>query len=303
MKGPTSISYAKLGYWRIGGILEHFYIVENVSELQSFLRQNPVITIVGNGSNALMSDQGSSSPCVQLGGAFTEMTVTERGLRCGAGLKNAVFLARLKKLELGGFGCLCGVPGTLGGAIRMNAGTSLGEIGERVIEVEWLDTQGELHVSTKDELMFSYRMTQGLPEEAIVTSVLFEAFSMSDPQIKNETQHIQEHLQRRKETQPLHLPSCGSVFTNPKGDYAGRLIEQAGLKGRIIGGAQISEKHANFIVNLGGASARDVYDLIALCRSEVYEQFSVILHPEVRLIGDWEGTQWPPEIQSMSRDM
>ena len=99
------------------------------------------------------------------------------------------------------------------------------------------------------------------------------------------------------------MPSCGSVFTNPKGDYAGRLIEQAGLKGRIIGGAQISEKHANFIVNLGGASARDVYDLIALCRSEVYEQFSVILHPEVRLIGDWEGTQWPPELQSMSRDM
>ena len=96
-----------------------------------------------------MSDQGSSSPCVQLGGTFTELTVTERGLRCGAGLKNAVFLARLKKLGLGGFGCLCGVPGTLGGAIRMNAGTSLGEIGERVIEVEWLDTQGELRVSTK----------------------------------------------------------------------------------------------------------------------------------------------------------
>ena len=129
------------------------------------------------------------------------------------------------------------------------------------------------------------------------------SFSISDPQIKDETQNIQHHLQRRKETQPLHLPSCGSVFTNPKGDYAGRLIEQAGLKGRIIGGAQISEKHANFIVNLGGASARDVYDLIALCRSEVYEQFSVILHPEVQLIGDWEGTQWPPEIQSMLRDM
>ena len=303
MKGPKSISYAKLGYWRIGGVLENFYIVENVSELQKILREYKEITIVGNGSNALMSDQGSSSPCIRLGGFFKEIEVTDRGLRCGAGLKNAIFLNRLKKLELGGFGCLSGVPGTLGGAIRMNAGTSLGEIGERVIEVEWLDAQGEIQVSTKDELMFSYRKTQGLPEKAIVTSILFEAFSRSDPQIEDEPQNIQRHLQRRKETQPLHLPSCGSVFTNPKGDYAGRLIEQAGLKGRIIGGAQISEKHANFIVNLGGASARDVYDLIALCRSEVYEQFSVILHPEVRLVGDWEGSKWPPEIQSMSRDM
>ena len=157
MKGPTSISYAKLGYWRIGGILEHFYVVENVSELQILLHQHKSLTIVGNGSNALMSDQGSSLPCVQLSGVFTDLTITERGLRCGAGLKNAVFLARLKKLKMGGFGCICGVPGTLGGAIRMNAGTYLGEIGERVIEVEWLDAQGELQVSAKNELRFSYR--------------------------------------------------------------------------------------------------------------------------------------------------
>ena len=303
MKGPTSISYSKLGYWRIGGILEKFYVVESVEELQEVLIEHGKITIVGNGSNALMSDQGCSSPCVQLGGEFTKLSQTEEGLLCGGGLKNAVFLSRLKKLELGGFGCLCGVPGTLGGAIRMNAGTSLGEIGDRVIEIEWLDQEGNVQKSTKEQLLFSYRKTSGLPEGAIVTSILFEASSISDPDMKEESLKIQQHLQRRKETQPLNLPSCGSVFTNPKGDYAGRLIEQAGLKGRIIGGAQISNKHANFIVNRGGASAHDVYDLIALCRSEVYEQFSVILEPEVRLIGDWNSIKWPPEIQSMSRDM
>ena len=303
MKGPTTISYAKMGYWRIGGPLQKFYIVETIEELQLLLRDHDEFTLVGNGSNALMSDQGCSTPCIQLGGDFLDCQITKEGLRCGGGLKNAVFLVRLQKYQIGGFGCLSGVPGTLGGAIRMNAGTSMGEICERVISVDWLDRKGDLHRSKKEDLLFSYRKTQGLPEGAIVTSILFEAIPITDTRIVDEHKKIHHHLQKRKETQPLHLPSCGSVFTNPKGDYAGRLIEEAGLKGRIIGGAQISEKHANFIVNLGTASAQDVYDLISLCRSEVYEQFSIILEPEVRLIGDWDGTQWPPEIQSLSRDM
>ena len=136
-----------------------------------------------------------------------------------------------------------------------------------------------------------------------MTTILFEVIPLDDPRIQDEVELIAHHLQRRKDTQPLQQPSCGSVFTNPKGDYAGRLIEQAGLKGRMIGGAQISAKHANFIVNLGGAKAQDVYDLISLCRNEVYEQFSIILEPEVRLIGDWEDMKWPPEIQSIARDI
>ena len=210
----------------------------------------------------------------------------------GAGVRNVVLLSRLKKSGRTGLGALAGVPGFLGGAIRMNAGTYLGEIGEQVEWVEWIDQNGEQQHWTADQLVFRYRRVN-LPWSAIITRVCLRTTTEN---WQEETESIQKHLLRRKQTQPLNLPSCGSVFKNPEGDYSGRLIESLGLKGHRIGGAEISPKHANFIVNIDNASAMDVYQLIQLARQRVYQETGFILEPEVRPEGDWETGLWPIEL-------
>jgi Tol biopolymer transport system component len=184
---------------------------------------------------------------------------------------------------LGGLAPLAGVPGTIGGAIRMNAGTRLGEISERVHSVELLLADGRVERVDAASLRFAYR-TAHLPADAIVTRAWFR---VSDEGVDAERAAIAEHLAYRKATQPLELPSCGSVFKNPPGDSAGRLVEAAGLKGKVSGGAQVSELHANFIVNRGDATAADVLSLVRLARDTVRERFAVTLEPEVHTAGDW----------------
>jgi len=285
-------SFSEVGYWKIGGVLRWLVSIGTIEQLQGVLALNIPYLMLGNGSNMLLSDNGFEGVAIKLVGDFKQLEWTENGLLVGAGIANSKVLRSLKKQRRAGLGSLAGVPGTIGGAIRMNAGTYLGEIGNVVDWVEWMD-DGKIHRSSADELQFRYRRV-GLPWSAII---LRTHLLTHTNEVDEELESIHHHLNRRKETQPLHLPSCGSVFKNPDGDYAGRLIEAVGLKGHQIGEAQISAKHANFIVNLGAASAQDVASLIRLARETVYAETGIALEPEVRREGQWAEDVWAIAIE------
>lgn len=173
----------------------------------------------------------------------------------------------------------------------MNAGTHLGELGDRARAVEVMLPDGTLVVLPAEDVRFSYRRAQ-LPPGAIVLRAWLRI--ESDPiQVERDRAHVRAHLERRRATQPLDQPSCGSTFKNPPGDAAGRLIDASGLKGTRLGGAQVSEKHANFFINTGNATATDLYQLISLVRATVFEKHGVLLEPEVHAAGDWPPGMWP----------
>ena len=294
---------ARLGFWRIGGPADLFAEIADAVALAHVVRAAASlglpVTVLGNGSNLLVADAGVRGLVVRLVGGFRESGPIAPGADrwvVGAGLMNAVLLVRLKKAGRGGLACLAGIPGTLGGAVRMNAGWSAGEIRDRVAQVEVVTPDGAIARWAADDLDFGYRRAR-LPAGAILTRVWLD--TTADPAaIAQEAALVKRYLARRKATQPLSAPSCGSVFKNPPGDHAGRLVEAAGLKGRAHGGAQISDKHANFIVNTGGATAADVLALITVARAEVWARFGVLLEPEVHAVGDWPPGVWPPPAPS-----
>ena len=181
----------------------------------------------------------------------------------------------------------------------MNAGTHLGEIGDRVRQVEVVGPEGHAERLPASALQFSYRRAR-LPPGAIVTRAWLQVDA--DPeQVEEHRAAVRHHLERRKATQPLDQPSCGSTFKNPPGDAAGRLIDASGLKGARVGGAQISEKHANFFINTGDATAADIYALIVRTRQVVFEQHGVVLEPEVHAIGAWPQGAWPLPSPALHR--
>lgn len=275
--------------------MERLVFVDDAEELASVLASGGgrPIHVLGNGSNLLIPDAGLRGTVVKLGGTFRESRILseEAGtvrLHVGAGLLNAVLLARVAKLGLAGLGPLAGVPGTVGGAVAMNAGTALGEVADVLESIEGIGPGGTCTLA-RAELPMSYR-EGGLPDRFIVTAAVFR---LTRAGFEEEQARTAAHLARRKATQPLDLPSCGSVFRNPVGDHAGRLIEAVGLKGHREGGAAISERHANFIVNVGGATAANVMACIRLAFDRVRAETAVSLVPEVHVLGEWPRTEWP----------
>ncbi len=292
-------TFAELGYWKVGGPCQRFEVVEDAARLRALIRGEGSVFVIGNGSNLLVSDDGLAGTTVRLAGALRAVDVVDEAgdsveLRVGAGLLNAVLLNRYLG-KLAGLAPLVGVPGTMGGAVAMNAGTALGEIGDVVLRVEGTDASGDAVTVQRADLPMAYR-EGGLPDGFIVTTAVL---GLSRVGAADEVVRAQAHLERRKATQPLALPSCGSVFRNPPPDAAGKpraagqLIDSVGLKGWRCGGAQISEKHANFIVNCGGASATDVMTCIHKAWSTVRDATGVRLTPEVRVVGDWDKKLWP----------
>jgi UDP-N-acetylmuramate dehydrogenase len=277
--------------------MERFTVAESAGELGAAMvaartRGEPFF-VLGNGSNLLVPDRGLRGTTVRLAGALRAIDVVGEDadgveLRVGAGALNAVVLQRhLGKLA--GLGPLAGVPGTMGGAVAMNAGTALGEIGGALVRVEGLDHDGRAVTLERADLPMRYR-EGGLPSGYVVTAAVLR---LRRDGAEAEQARVVEHLARRKATQPLDLPSCGSVFRNPAGFAAGQLIEAAGLKGWRRGGAQISEKHANFIVNLGDARASDVLACMRKAWDGVYELAGIQLVPEVHVVGEWNEKEWP----------
>jgi UDP-N-acetylmuramate dehydrogenase len=286
---------ARRGWWRIGGPADLFVELDGEAALAEALRtahQHSVpVTILGNGSNLLVADAGVRGLVLKLGGGLRGLEIdAASGLATvGAGLPNAVLIKRLHESGHAGLGCLAGVPGTVGGAVRMNAGTVLGELSDVLHEIRVLHPNGQAERLPAAALRMRYRWAE-LPAGAVVVSATVRVRAEG---LEAERAAIAHHLERRAATQPLDLPSCGSVFKNPPGDHAGRLIEACGLKGHRDGGAQISDKHANFIINTGGATAASVLRLIRLAREQVAERFGRTLEPEVHAVGAWPPGTWP----------
>ncbi|MET0290793.1 MAG: UDP-N-acetylmuramate dehydrogenase [Steroidobacteraceae bacterium] len=270
--------------WHVGGPADVFFMPRDREQLVDFLRALPAATPLlwlGLGSNLLVRDGGIRGVVIATQDALTRLERRgDLGVYVEAGVPCALVARQCARWELGPAAFLAGIPGTMGGALAMNAGAFGGETWPLVRSVETVDRDGTLRTRAADEYATAYRSVT-----APVEGEWFLAATLELQPRPDETP-IRALLERRRQTQPIGEWSCGSVFTNPPGDHAARLIEACGLKGLRIGDATVSEKHANFIVNDGEASAQDIETLIARVRATVQEKFGVLLHPEVRVVGE-----------------
>jgi UDP-N-acetylmuramate dehydrogenase len=271
---------------RIGGpadLLVRPATADDLSALLRFCRSEGVpLSVLGGGANLLVADRGVRGVVVKLPQDFGEERVDGARLVLSGGAPSSRLVARAQKLGLVGAEWAAAIPGTVGGLVAMNAGTRSGELKDnaRRVEIATADGAGWVEATA---LRFAYR-TAHLPPGGVVTRVELE---LRPGDVAASAAAMKADVERRRATQPLTQPTFGSTFTNPSGDYAGRLIEAVGLKGHRVGNATWSPVHANFVTNLGGATARDVLALVNLARSRVKERFGVTLEPEVRLLGEF----------------
>jgi UDP-N-acetylmuramate dehydrogenase len=271
--------------WRVGGPAELYYRPASLADLSLFLGQLDAATPLfwlGLGSNILVRDGGIPGVVIAAAGIFKDLErVTELQVRAGVSLPCTQLARQCVRWNIGPSEFFAGIPGTVGGALAMNAGAHGGETWERVRSVTTIDRRGNVHERSPADFEIGYRSVSGAKDEWFV-----EALFEFETGVGASRETLQEMLARRKDTQPLGLPSCGSVFRNPEGDFAARLIETAGLKGHRIGGAEVSEKHANFIINRSAASAQDIESLINHVQSTVAEVHGIELVREVRIVGE-----------------
>jgi UDP-N-acetylmuramate dehydrogenase len=276
---------SKYTSWHAGGPADVFFTPRDVTDLSSFLRQLPAAAPtlwIGLGSNLLVRDGGVRGAVISMNGTLgTLERVSATRIQAQAGVPCARLARQCVKWGLGPAEFFAGIPGTLGGALAMNAGAWDGETWRHVIEVDVLDRRGVRRTRPYSDYKISYRQVRGPEEEWFVAARMeFER----RPGVNDAA--IRDLLERRKATQPIGEWTCGSVFTNPPGEHAGRLIEKAGLKGFRIGDASVSEKHANFIINHGAARAADIEALIVHVQQTVAEFHDIELKTEVRIVGD-----------------
>lgn len=277
---------------KIGGPADCFVEVENaqaLGQLMPLLRKSSLpICFLGNGSNVLISDRGVHGVVLRLAGDFKKASWREASdhvvVSVGAGCAITQLVRQAVRKGYTGLEFAEGIPGTMGGALVMNAGAYGSEFEKVVERVDGVLADGTAVQLARGDLSFSYR-TSKLPAGMIVTAVHLRLAKDDATRVGT---RLKELVTKRKSSQPTGYPNSGSMFRNPPGDYAGRLIEAAGLKGTRIGQAQISERHANFIVNLGGAKASEVHQLMERAKAAVAQRFGIQLEAEVRLLGDWE---------------
>lgn len=274
--------------WRVGGPAAQFYTPADADDLAEFLRQLPrtePVLWLGLGSNLLVRDGGFKGTVISTHGA---LSVLERGadgtVHVEAGVPCAKVARYCTAQYLSGVEFLAGIPGTMGGALAMNAGAFGSETWEWVDRVETIDARGERRLRKPDAFQVGYREVIGHPGEWFIGAWL----RANEGGGEQGLMRIKTLLERRNATQPMGSANCGSVFRNPEGDYAGRLIEECGLKGHCIGGACVSEKHANFIINAGSARAADIENLILFVQKKVLEKTGVWLQPEAHVVGESE---------------
>ena len=282
--------------WRVGGLADQFYTpadVEDLSELLTSLPKKEFLFWLGLGSNLLVRDDGIRGTVISLKGSLSEIKLLDerihenksqsyKRLEVGAGISCAKLARFCSKNNLIDGEFFAGIPGLLGGALAMNAGAFGGETWACVESVVTIDRQGEIYQHKAGDYQATYRTVTGPKDEWFISAVL--KFKKGDGE--KAAENIRQLLDKRAQTQPTGLPSCGSVFRNPTGDYAARLIEASGLKGKKIGGAVVSEKHANFIINADNASANDIEQLIYYVQQQVKEKQGVELQTEVKVIGE-----------------
>lgn len=274
--------------WRIGGPADLFLEPADLEDLRRALscsrRHGLPVTVIGNGTNLLVSDVGVRGMVIKLGAGLSRLEVHEDTIYAGAGVPLPRLAKRALQAGLAGFEFLAGIPGTVGGALLMNAGANECSVGERVRRVEAVDYGGKVLVFERAELEFNYRKSCLSRRSLIVTGACFAGLPCIQEEIRN---RMDAYQARRRTTQPLELPNAGSVFKNPPGDSAGRLIESAGCKEMQVGAIQVSPRHANFFVNLGGGTAADVLGLVEKVQRLVEEKYGVKLSLEVQMLGEF----------------
>lgn len=296
--------------WHIGGPADRYYSPYDLEDLQAFLKQLPPeepITWLGLGSNVLIADEGIRGTVIHTLGMKSQVQqISENIIRAEAGIPCAKVSKFCAKHNLKGGEFFSGIPGTIGGALAMNAGAFGGETWPCVSKVEVINRFGEIITRSKDEYEIAYRSvrrktTLGHPENILETHTeaseeWFVAghFQFEAGDAEESTAAIKALLKKRNNTQPIGVFSCGSVFKNPQGAYVGQLIEKSGLKRYKIGGAEISTKHGNFIINTGNATAKDVLALMRYIVEKIYADHNILLESEVRVLGYPDPKFWYP---------
>jgi UDP-N-acetylmuramate dehydrogenase len=278
---------ADLTSFRIGGPADLFVTVQTEDELMAAMAAAYRISMpafcLGAGTNLLISDRGMRGLVVKLGDGFTTISIDGLEVIAGGAAQFGMLVEIVVEHALAGLEFGEGIPGTVGGGLVMNAGAFGGEMAKVVTIVHGVTVEGDARALTKDEVNFAYRRTD-LPPRFVITRVDFELAPGDRETLRA---RVAELKAKRAARQPRDVPNAGSIFKNPPGNFAGRLLENAGLKGARLGGAAFSDQHANFIVNLGGARADEVRELMELARDKVKEIAGVWLEPEVKLVGDW----------------
>lgn len=273
--------------FKVGGPADIMVIPDSVEKLASVLKicnqETIPFFVMGNGSNLVVRDKGIRGVVIKLFDNFNRFSVCDEVIEAQSG----ILLSRVSKIALEngltGLEFAEGIPGTLGGAVYMNAGAYIGEMADVVVETEYMDTNGELRIIKGNQHQFGYRSSFIQKQTGIVLKSIMKLKKGN----KNDIKALMDDFnKKRRDKQPLELPSAGSVFKRPTGYFAGKLIEDCGLRGYRIGGAEVSTKHCGFIVNIGNSSCQDILDLIEHIQSCVKDRFNVELSTEVKLVGE-----------------
>lgn len=286
MKIEENILLNNYTSYKTGGAARYFAMCHNSEDITEALRyangNNLEYEVIGGGSNLLISDDGYNGLIICTAGLNRYIiNYGNNILKCGAGIALADLVYYACNNGLSGMEAMAGIPGSIGGAVKMNAGAYNQEIKDTNIRTALMDKYGNIVIKTNEEIGYGYRLSPGTEGHI----VLWAEFLYGKNESENLLKIRKEILEKRKEKQPLHKPSCGSVFKRPGGNYAGTLIEKCGLKGCRMGGAEVSTKHANFILNTDNAKSDDIYNLIKHIQKTVYDKTGVYLEPEVKLIG------------------
>ena len=272
---------AKYSSFRTGGKAANIIFPESTEEFATALRENPGAAVLGNLSNTLVLDGGIDGTVI-ITTKLNSVSVNGNTVTAAAGASLTSVAVAARDASLAGCEFLYGIPGTVGGGVFMNAGAYGGEIADIIENAVVFTPDGKVTTLSKDDLDLGYRTSKLQSTRYILLSA---AFSLQSGNKEVISSAMDDLMNRRMTTQPLDKPSCGSTFKRPAGNFAGKLISDCGLKGMSVGGAQVSEKHAGFIVNSGGATSRDILDLVQLVKKTVFEKTGVLLEEEIRIIG------------------
>lgn len=275
---------------KVGGYCDAIVFPNSISEIKEILKycynNNIKYYVIGNGSNLLVKDEGIKALVIKIGHRFSDVKVEGRKVTAYAGAMMPAVSLAAKNNSLGGLEFACGIPGTVGGGIKMNAGAYGSDISKVLQSVTYMDDEFNIKTITNEECLFGYRKSIFLENSRYV--ILSATFGLEKESIETIEKKMQENSNARKVKQPLEYPNFGSVFKRPEGYFVGKLVDDAGLRGYKIGGAQVSTKHSGFIVNVDNATCKDILKLIKYIQDVVYEKFNVRLVTEVVVIGGEE---------------
>jgi UDP-N-acetylmuramate dehydrogenase len=292
---------ADLTWFRVGGPAQVLFVPEDEGDLAYFLARLPVaipVTTVGLGSNLIVRDGGVPGVVIRLGRGFSEITVEDGiRIRAGAAVPDVKVARAAQEASIAGLAFLRGIPGAVGGALRMNGGAYGGEIRDVLVEARGVDRAGRIHTFANADMHYAYRHC-GAPDDIVFTTAVFRGAPGDAAVIGVEMDKVTES---REATQPIKSRTGGSTFKNPPGRKAWQLIDSAGCRGLMIGGAQVSEMHCNFLINLGGASAIDIETLGETVRERVRETSGVELEWEIMRIGNADSDRQPGSVAAMAR--